>query len=368
MAAADAATVVTVAEVALASPDETFSWRDDERLVRFGRGAAGELAALLQDEGLVPLLALAGRSGSDALARLTGANGVAAPIVHVPTGPVPDAAAAVEREFDRQRSSGPAALVALGGGRVIDVSKTLAAAYGLEVVAVPTTLSGAEMSAGHRPMADGRGGRPLRPRLVVNDPSLSASLPLPGLAASAMNALGHAVEAFYGPRADQAATVAARRAAGLIASGLGRVAAEPAASRGRDELALGALLAGYAIARAGLGLHHVVCQTVVRMTGASHAQVNAVLLPHTTRFMLAREPDRLRPLVVTLVDRDEPDAAADGLARLAALSGAARLGQLGVTDAELPGIAHAALERPELQRLTPPVTAGDLLALLKAAA
>ena len=354
--------------MALAGPDETFSWRDDDRLVCFGRGTAVELTGLLQAEGLVPFVALAGRSGSDALARLTGASGVAHSVLRVPPGPVPDAASAVVSEIERRSTAGPPALVALGGGRVIDVAKALAAAHGLDVAAVPTTLSGAEMSAGHRALTDGRGGTPLRPRLVVNDPSLSASLPLPGLAATAMNALGHAVEAFYGPRADGASTTAARRAAGLIATGLGRVATAPATPQGRDELALGGLLAGYAIGRAGLGPHHVVCQTVVRMSGASHAQVNAVLLPHTTRFMLAREPHRLRPLVATLVGRDDPEAAVGVISELAALSGAARLGQLGVADAELPAVARAALERPELRRLTPPVTAADVLAVLEAAA
>ena len=55
----------------------------------------------------------------------------------MPSGPVPEAAAAVREEVRG------APLVALGGGRVIDAAKAIAGADGLSVAAVPTTLSGA---------------------------------------------------------------------------------------------------------------------------------------------------------------------------------------------------------------------------------
>ena len=288
--------ITAVATAATAAPDRPFLWRDGERLVRYGRGTVAELGALLDAEGLTPSVVLAGGhwgvGGTGAGARVdtqagavAGASGVGPVPIRVPPGPVPEVASAIAPELEGRLVARSVALVACGGGRVIDVAKALAAAYGLRVAAVPTTLSGAEMSGGHRPLADGRGSEPLHPCLVVNDPSLSASQPFPGLAASAMNALAHAVEAFYGPRSDQAATGAAGRAAGLIAGGLRPPANEPAASTradepaaspghdetnaapGRDELALGSLLAGYALDRAGSGLHHALCQTIVRVSG-----------------------------------------------------------------------------------------------------
>ena len=62
----------------------------------------------------------------------------------------------------------------------------------------------------------------MRPALVIADPALMASQPMPDLAASAMNALAHAVEALYTPLANPVAEMAALRAAELIAEGLGR--------------------------------------------------------------------------------------------------------------------------------------------------
>ncbi len=285
-------------------------------------------------------------------------------VVQVPPGPAPESASAAEPLVLAAGDGFP--LVALGGGRVIDAAKALASAHGLEVAAIPTTLSGAEMTAGHRPLADGRGGAPKRPRLVVNDPALSASLPLPDLAASAMNALGHAMEAFYGPGAGPVTTTAATRAAGLIAGHL-EAAMDSAAEEDRERLALGSLLAGYALGGTGLGVHHVLCQTIVRLTGVAHARVNAVMLPHTLRFVLTRRSEELAPLVRVLRRQDESVGAAELIARLAALSGATRLEQLGITDAELPAVAAVAQRRPELRRMTPSPTTAELLAVLAAA-
>ena len=74
-----------------------------------------------------------------------------------------------------------ALVVALGGGRIIDAVKALAAAReGTRAAAVPTTLSAAEMTWLHR---HARGVPEATPRarasIVLNDPALSASQPPP---------------------------------------------------------------------------------------------------------------------------------------------------------------------------------------------
>ena len=352
-----------------------FRWRDGERLVCFGRGIAAEAPDRLAAEGLLPYVLLTGSHGVDATAALAAE---ARSVIVVAPVPVPEAASTIERGFEIGAGE-RLAIVALGGGRVIDTAKALAAAHRLEVAAVPTTLSGAEMTAGHRSLADGRGGGPKRPRLVVNDAALSASQPPAALAASAMNAFGHAMEAFYGPGANPVTTAAALRGASLIAAHLEAVAGRTAGRTAdqadggrvdgeeRERLALGGLLSGYALGGTGAGLHHVLCQTVVRLTGGSHAQVNAVMAPHTFRFMLTRQREALAPLVRALAPGEDDAAAVGVVERLAALSGTTRLGQLGVTDAELPAIAARALERPELRRMSPPPTISELLALLTTA-
>ena len=119
--------------------------------------------------------------------------------------------------------------------------------------------------------------------VVVNDPALSASQPEPELAASALNALGHAAEGPCTPRANPVATLAALEAARLLA-GAFRRAGQP----DRDALALGALLAGYTIDSTVYGLHHVLSQTLVRLAGVGHGPANAIMLPaHARRARLA---------------------------------------------------------------------------------
>src|SRR5215218_8673001 len=113
----------------------------------------------------------------------------------VPGGTVAKLAAAA-LEWARSQD-GDGRIAALGGGRVIDVAKGVAAALGggARAMAVPTTLSGAEMTRVHR-HAEGVDERTPRQRcaVVVYDPALAASQPEPELAASALNALGHAFE------------------------------------------------------------------------------------------------------------------------------------------------------------------------------
>ena len=264
---------------------------------------------------------------------------------HVPSGQVPDLAAAL---IDRV---GDGRMVAWGGGRVIDTAKALAAARGGEVCAVPTTLSGAEMSRGHRP-APGYEGRPNhRPVVVLAAPELMAGQPDDARRASAMNALAHAAEALYGPGRNPVASMAALRAAGLLARGV--------EEGGRDDMALGAILAGYALGSAGFSLHHVLCQTVVRVCGTPHSVTNAAVLPHSLAAMAPREPEAIADLAAAL--GTDPDGLT---ARVSALAGGARLG---LDEADLPAAADAALERSELGALSPPPGRDELVEILRRA-
>jgi alcohol dehydrogenase class IV len=219
------------------------------------------------------------------------------------------------------------------------------------VVAVPTTLSAAEMTRTHRlPAGAGEGVERVRPAVVINDPELSASQAGPGLAASAANALGHAAEAPLTPFANPVATLAASRAAELLLAGFDPP--EP----DRDGLALGALLAGYAMDSTGYGLHHVLSQTLARHAGVGHGPANAAMLPHSARALAERFPGA-----------PGLGAIAAGAPRLAALAGAARLRDLGVARDALPRLAAAAAERAELAHTPPAAPAAELQRLYEAA-
>lgn len=320
-------------------PSQAFTWRDGERTIRFGRGVAA--TALDALDGDFTLLTT-GRGFDEApgLAR-------AADQVHlVPPGLVDEIARGL-----RGRVRG-GTLLALGGGRVIDVAKALAAADPpRRVVAIPTTLSGAEMTAIHRMIPGLAPGRSrVRPAVVLADPLVMASLPAPELAATAMNALGHAAEAPLTPRANPVATMAAHAAAGLLAAGLGD---EP----DRDALSLGAILAGYAIGSAGYGLHHVMAQTLARHAGVGHGPANAAMLPHTLRALAAGAADRWPPGIDLLAAAEEGARRAD----------AVRLRDLGVAQAALDGLAAEAAVRPELADTPGPDSAGGLRDIYAAA-
>jgi alcohol dehydrogenase class IV len=263
-----------------------FTWRDAGRVVVFRGGAVGSAPELLAEHGfgsfelLSTQRALAGAPG---LGEQAGAFHLVAP------GGVPDAAAeilAAAEDADQ--------LVALGGGRVIDTAKAIAAVSGASVAAIPTTMSGAEMTAIHRlpAGAEDRAGGLVRPALVIADPEAMTSQPEPRLRASSMNALAHGSDSLYTPYANPVSRWAALRGAALIAAALDH---EPDV-RDRRGLALGSILSGYAIDSGLFALHHVICQTLVRVCGSPHAETNAAILPRVMAAMRERAPAEIGAL------------------------------------------------------------------------
>jgi alcohol dehydrogenase class IV len=319
----------------------SFRWRDGDRLIRFGRGAVEEAVDLLGGPGYALLTT---ERAADAAPHVA----VAAEAVHIVDGGlVPDLAAGLLGSVRGDR------LVALGGGRVIDVTKAVAAATGAWAMAVPTTLSGAEMTRGHRHAA---GVDPATPRVrcsvVVNDPALSASQPVPDLAASSLNALGHAAEAICIPHGNPVIGLVAGEAARRLADAFRRDAPD------RDALALGALLAGYALDASALGLHHVLAQTLVREAGIGHGPANAILLPHTLGALGWRAPAQMDELTAAL--GEDPTEVAS---RVRGLTGATSLQELGVAADALPRCADAAATRDELENTPPRADRAEILAL-----
>jgi maleylacetate reductase len=115
----------------------SFAWRDGERVIRFGRGVAAEAVEALGGPGYLLL------TTPRAAAQLPRVVDAAGRVHHVPGGQVPAlAAAALEQAAGHDR------VVALGGGRVIDVAKAVAAALAGGARATPTTLSGAQSTSG----------------------------------------------------------------------------------------------------------------------------------------------------------------------------------------------------------------------------
>lgn len=326
-------------------PAVPFRWQDGDRVVHYGPGALESLPELLTP-GYVLLSTQRARPTAPELVQ------GAAAVHDVPPGPVDEVAGELRAQVAGQR------VVALGGGRVIDVAKALAAADPpRRCAAVPTTLSAAEMTSLHRHAAGVPSHTPhVRADIVINDPALSASQPEPALVASALNALAHAVEAPLTTRASPVSTLAAHSGALLLARAFDGTRPD------RDALALGALLAGYAADAAGYGLHHAMSQTLARVAGVGHGAANAIMLAHTTRALAWRSPAKLERLAVA-ADEDLTSAAA----RLAARAGQVRLREHGVTAEMLGDCADVAMQRSQLALTPPAADRAELLAIYEAA-
>jgi alcohol dehydrogenase class IV len=273
----------------------------------------------------------------------------------VASGGVPEASAAILDAASGER------LVALGGGRVIDTAKAIAAITGASVAAIPTTLSGAEMTGIHRlpAGAEQRARGLVRPDLVLADPEPMTSQPEQQLRASAMNALAHGADSLCTPLANPVSEMTALRGAALIASALDSAPGD----RDRSALALGSILCGYAIDSALFALHHVICQTLVRMLGVPHAETNAAILPRVMEAMRERAPREIGELAAAI------GTEAEGIGeRILDLGGSPQgLGALGGDRSRIDQALDAIEARPELQFTPDPPDRTEIQAIIDSA-
>ena len=178
---------------------------------------------------------------------------------------------------------------------MIDAAKAIAGADGLRCAAIPTTLSGAEMTPFHR-MPEG-----------VDDYQLTRP------AAGPRRTGPDGLPADAGPRGERHERARARRRGALHAA-LEPGRADGGAACGRADRRRASprrsstvrrwrwarCSPGYASGLAGFAVHHAVCQTIVRICGTPHAQTNAIMLPHFVRIMELRAREQIEQLGVAL--------------------------------------------------------------------
>ncbi|MEI4270661.1 iron-containing alcohol dehydrogenase [Klenkia sp. LSe6-5] len=264
--------------------------------------------------------------------------------------------------------SGCDVVVGLGGGSVIDAAKSIAVVAsnggaildyeGVDRVALalpptvmcPTTAgTGADVSQFAVVTDTARRvkatliGRALVPDISVTDPRLLTTMPDDLAAATGLDALTHAVEAYvsraHGPLSD----VHALHAVELIAAHLRRTLTHPDDEAARTAMAQASLEAGLAFTTAILGATHAMSHQVGGLLDLPHGVVNGVLLPHVMRFNARTTAERFVPVARALgVDTRRmsaaaaADAAADAVAALAADLGCpAGLAELGVRPADV---------------------------------
>jgi alcohol dehydrogenase len=365
----------------------------------FGRGRLADVPAVLRELGAGRPLVVTdpGVAAAGHAAYLLGALRDAGLAAEVWDGVAPEPGVEhAERCGERLAAGGHDAAVALGGGSAIDVAKVAAVLAagggsvtdligfdrvrrpGLPVVAVPTAPgSGAEVSS-HAVLVDRERKKEvvaslhLLPRAAVVDPLATLTLPPAQTAWSALDALVHAVEAFLARRANVFTDTFARLAAPAIARALPKVIAGGADLAAREELCLGCLYAGLAMANANAGAIHALGYPLSERYGIPHGLANALVAAATLERLQPGCPERCAELAGLLGAAGpgrKPAQLAAAVRRLLAAAGVCpRLAAWGVREEDLPDLAEAATRfRPVLENAPVALGRDDLIAVYRAA-
>lgn len=259
----------------------------------FGAGSSARIAAEVERLGARHAVVVC-TPGRAAMARA-----VAEGLGRACAGVLPEAVSQVPIELARAgretvRGLGADCLVSVGGGAAVGLGKGIALELALPVIAVPTTYSGSEMTGFCGITIDGvkrmHQSLNMLASTVVYDPGLSAGLPLPVTAASAMNALAHCVDAVCVPTAAPWIRLAAAEGAAAVMRGLRRVLRAPSDVDARAELLYGAHLAGAALT-GGFALQHGLAHTLGGSYGIEHGLSHALVLPHVAAYNARFAPE-----------------------------------------------------------------------------
>lgn len=232
--------------------------------------------------------------------------------------------AVAEEGRRRAREAEADCLIAYGGGTPIGLAKLIALELDIPLIAVVTTYSGSESGAGQGMLVDGRrvyhNSPRMLPKTVIYDPGLTTGLPLGVSIPSGINAMAHAVGAFYGATANPLSSLMAEDGIRAMASALPRIADDPGDGDARGRALYGAWLCGTARVTGGLTLHHKACHMAGNTFDLPHSETHAIVLPHSTAYNRDAAPEAMVRIARALGDetRDAPGAIYDLNRRLGA--------------------------------------------------
>jgi alcohol dehydrogenase len=138
------------------------------------------------------------------------------------------------------------------------------------------------------------------PNIAINDPVLMVGKPAALTAATGMDALTHAVEAYVSTIATPITDACAIKAIELVAKYLSPAVANGANLEARDKMAYAEYLAGMAFNNASLGYVHSMAHQLGGFSNLPHGVCNAILLPSVCEFNLIACPERFADIAVAL--------------------------------------------------------------------
>jgi len=298
--------------------------------------------------------------------------------------------ATCERAIARARERSCDVVVAIGGGSVLDVGKTVSAVAPqphdlrhyfrgghrldkapLPFVAVPTTAGTGTECTNNAVLSDPERGikKSLRdermvPAVALVDPELTLTAPPDVTARSGMDALAQAVECFVTKNANPITDALALRAIELIAQNLPLAVAEGNRLDHREPVALGSLMTGMAFGNAGLGAVHGLAHPLGVRFGIPHGLVCAVLLPHVCAFNLSVRRRKFAAIAQHLgaADADDVPRAIIELNRKIGIPDS--LAKFGVAESDLPAIV-AGSRSGSMAKNPRPASDEDLVGILR---
>jgi len=149
----------------------------------------------------------------------------------------------------------------------------------------------------------------LMPKLSVLDPELMVGLPPHITAATGMDALTHAVEAYIGLNGNQFTDENAEKATRLIFANLEEAYRNGSNLDARYNMALASYCAGAAFTRAYVGYVHAIAHNMGGLYGVPHGLANAIILPYVLKFCCAEAEQKLAALAIVagIGERSESD-------------------------------------------------------------
>ncbi|HAS6062688.1 TPA: L-threonine dehydrogenase [Vibrio vulnificus] len=190
------------------------------------------------------------------------------------------------------------------------------------------------------------------PLISVNDPELMLAKPASLTAATGMDALTHAVEAYVSIAATPITDAVAIKAIELIQAHLRTAVAHGDDIEAREQMAYAQFMAGMAFNNASLGYVHAMAHQLGGFYDLPHGVCNAILLPHVQRYNAQVCPERLRDVAKAMGVNVEgmsaeqgAEAAINAIVALAKDVGIpAGIRELGAKSEDIPTLADNALK------------------------
>ncbi|HLP14866.1 MAG TPA: alcohol dehydrogenase-like regulatory protein ErcA [Bacteroidota bacterium] len=192
------------------------------------------------------------------------------------------------------------------------------------------------------------------PDVALIDPETTTTMPAELTAATGLDALVHAIEAYVSNASSPITDMNALSAISLVADNLIPAIENPGKIGYRNNMMLGSLLAGLAFSNASLGLVHAMAHSIGGLLGSPHGLCNALLLDHVVEFNYPAAAERYDRIGLAMgldmngcAKEKRRDVLLDGISRLRTRVGiTTTLGALGITREDIPQLSANAYIDP----------------------